>query len=252
MQQLNENKVQFATSDLLAYLADRAANDSPNTAVMTMLDSTQSGMLTRQPVDSLEDLAGKRVAIAPFSVFRLVLPVVLEQHGLERDAIKIELIDTGSFALLFEGRIDAVEAFKGGTLETGMVEAEKAGVEVHHVDMADYGLLSYDKILVVRNDVIEADPNLVRNFVAALQESVDRALQANDEEIADLAVAKAPELQREVAALQWRGLKELLDEIGTFDSKVIATNLVYLTEGLEINHSLQPEDLFTNDLVQAP
>jgi NitT/TauT family transport system substrate-binding protein len=251
MQQLNENQVQFATADLLAYLADRAVNDSPTTAVMTQLDSPTAGILTTQPVDALEDLAGKQVAIAPFSVFRLVLPVVLQQNGLERDAVDIELIETGSFALLFEGEIDAMEAYKAGSLATGMLEAEDIGTEVHYLDMADFGLVGYDKILVVRNDVIEDNPDLVRRLTAALRESVDQALAASDEEIADLVVAKAPELQRDEVILQWQQMKELVDDIGAFDNDVVATNLTYLTEGLEIDHDLQPEDVFTNDFIPA-
>jgi NitT/TauT family transport system substrate-binding protein len=249
MQQLNENQVQFATSDLLAYLADRAVNDSPTTAVMTQLDSPTAGILTLDPVASLEEMAGKRVAIAPFSVFRLVLPVVLQENGLDRDSVQIELIETGSFALLFEGEIDAMEAYKAGSLATGMLEAEAIGEEVHYLDMAEFGLVGYDKILVVRNDVIESNPDLVRNLTAALRESVDRALQATDEEIADLVVSRAPELQRDEVILQWQQMKELVDDVGAFDTEVIATNLLYLTEGLEIGHSLQPEDVFTNEFI---
>lgn len=249
MQQLNENQVQFATADLLAYLEDRAVNDSPTTTVMTLLDGTTAGILTTAPTDSLEDLAGKSVAMAPFSVFHLVLPVVLQQNGLEPDSVEMVFMEAGEMALLFEGGIDGMEAYKTGSYATGLLEAEKLGQDVYFLDMADFGLVGYDKILVVRNDVIESDPDLVRRLVDALRESMNGALQASNDEIADLVLAIAPELERDEVVLQWQQMKELADDVGAFDPEIVATNLDYLREGLEIDHDLQAEDVFTNEFI---
>jgi NitT/TauT family transport system substrate-binding protein len=249
MQQLEEGQVDFATADLLAYLAARADHDSPTTTVVTLLDETTAGLLVNEPAETLADLDGRTVAIAPFSVFHLVLPVVLEENGLDPASVQIELVDTGSFALLFEGDVDGMEAYKGGSLPVGTAQAEEFGVPVYYLDMADFGLVGYDKILVTTNDMIESDPDLVSRLVEALLASTEAALQASDDEIADVVLAAAPELNREEVLLQWEQVKELVNDLGAFDPEVITVNLGYVSDALDIQHDLQAEDVYTNEFI---
>ena len=248
MQQLNENQVQFAQASLIAYLTSRAADASDTTAVFTPINHPQAGILTTTEADSLEDLAGTTVGMIPFSVSQLLLPLVLTENGLDPDSVTIESV-TYSPALLFEGTVDGLEVYKGGNVATLQAAAEQAGVVVYHLDLHDFGLEGYAHSLIVRNDLIESDPDLVGRMVAAMKESLEGALGATPEEIADLVTAAAPEISRENVIAEWADYRELINESGLIDSEVVATNLGYVNNALGIPHDLQPEDVFTNEYV---
>jgi len=248
MQQLNEDQVQFAQASLIAYLTNRAEVGSETTAVFTPIDHPQAGILTTKPAQTLEDLAGTTVGMIPFSVSQLLLPLVLTENGLDPDSVTIESV-TYSPALLLEGTVDGLEVYKGGNVATLEALAESAGVDVYHLDLHDFGLVGYAHTLIVRDDVIESDPDLVGRMVAAMKESLDGALTATPEEIADLVTARAPEISREDVIAEWEDYRELINETGLIDSEVVATNLGYVRDALGIPHSLQAEDVYTNEFV---
>jgi ABC-type nitrate/sulfonate/bicarbonate transport system substrate-binding protein len=102
---------------------------------------------------------------------------------------------------------------------------------------------------VVRNDVIEENPDLVRRLVAAMKESTEAASEATPEEIAELVTAHAPEISEQVVVLDWPDYRELISESGLIEEEVVETNLRYLTDGLGISHDLQAADMYTNEFV---
>ena len=249
MQQLNEDQVQFGQASLVSYLASRAEADSETTAVFTPIDHPQAGLMSTVPSDSLDDLDGTTVGMIPFTVLRALLPIVLVENGLEPDSIQIETMQATNMAILLEGTVDSIEGFLGGNVASNTAVAEEAGVEVYHLDLHDFGLEGYAHPLIVRNDVIENDPDLVRRFVAAMKESVNAALEAPPEEIAALVHAYAPEVSEEVVLLDWPDYRELINESGLIEEEVVDTNLGYVTDGLGIPHELEAADMYTNEFV---
>jgi NitT/TauT family transport system substrate-binding protein len=247
MTQLNENRVQFAIADLIGYLADRATTDSPTTAVMVTTDSPLVRILTTVPADSLDDLVGLKVAHNPFDVFRHVLPIVLELQGLGRDAVGLEPVQLSS-ALLIEGAVDAMMVYVGSTLAIARAEAEAAGVTLYELDLVDYGLVS-QQVLLVRNEMLEDDPDLVRRLLAAIQESIEGAIAADDDLILDLLAPYIPGMNREVERVGWQEQKVYFGRSWTFDPAVVDTVLGYVRDGLGIDHDLRAEDTFTNDFL---
>jgi NitT/TauT family transport system substrate-binding protein len=248
MAQLNENRVQFANADMIGYLADRASTDSPTTAVMVVTDSPIFRILTTVPADSLDDLVGLKVAHNPFDVFRHVLPIVLELNGLARDAVQLEPVQLSS-ALLIEGAVDAMMVYVGSTLAIARAAAEAAGVTLYELDLADYGLVNYDHVILVRNEMLEDDPDLVRRMLSAIQESIEGAKAADDDLILDLLAPWMPGMNREVERIGWQEQKVYFGRTWTFDPAVVETVLGYIRDGLGIDHDLEAEDTFTNDFL---
>jgi NitT/TauT family transport system substrate-binding protein len=249
MQQLNEDQVQFGQASLVSYLASRAEDDSETMAVFTPIDHPQAGLMSTVPSDSLDDLDGTTVGMIPFTVLRALLPIVLVENGLEPDSIQIETMQATNMALLLEGTVDSIEGFLGGNVASNRAVAEEAGVEVYHLDLNDFGLEGYAHPLIVRNEVIENDPDLVRRLVAAMKESANAALDASPEEIAELVHAYAPEVSEDVVILDWPDYRELVNESGLIDEAVVETNLGYVRDGLGIDHDLQAADMYTNEFV---
>lgn len=248
MQQLNEDQVQFGQASLLAYLANRAEVGSETTAVFTPIDHPQAGILTTVPADSLDDLEGTTIGMFPFTVLRNLLPIVLQENGLEPDSIQIETMTT-SLGVLLEGTVDSIEGFLGGNVASNIAAAAEEGVELYHLDLHDFGLAGYAHPLIVRNDMIEENPDLVRRLVAAMKESIDAALDASPEEIAELIHAAYPEIDQEVVVHDWPDYRELFSDTGLIDVEVVETNLGYVRDALGIPHDLQAEDMFTNEFV---
>jgi NitT/TauT family transport system substrate-binding protein len=248
MQQLNENEVQFAQANLIAYLSSKAEVGSETMAVFAPLDHPQAGILTTIPAETLEDLDGATVGMIPFSVSQLLLPLVLSENGLDPDSITIESVQT-SPALLFEGTVDGLEGFLGGNVATTQAAGEAAGIDVYHLDLHEFGLEGYQDTLIVRSELIESDPDLVERMVSAMQESVAASLEASSEEIADLVAEAAPEIPRENVIAEWEDYRELFNETGLIDEAVVETNLGYLTDGLGIVHDLQTSEVYTNEFV---
>lgn len=249
VQQLNEGQAEFGSANILAYLADRAETGSETTAVYVVTGHPQVGMLTTVPgADSLDDLVGHTLGLIPFSAWRSVLPVVLEENGLEPDSVQVELV-TYSIALLLEGQVDALEVYQGSNLASATATAEEGGAEVSFLDMADFGLVGYSQTIVTRNDIIETDPDLVSRMLAAIRESYDTAFALDDQQIADLVTGLYPELASDFITVDWAGYKDLVSDTGMFDTEVVATSLGYVADGLGIAHDLQPEDVFTNEFV---
>lgn len=251
MEQINEDKFDFVQSDFLSYVASRAEHDSPTTAVMSFMDEATAGLMSLQPIDSVDDLVGKDIAIEPFDAMQFILPVVLAENGLPPDSWKIKLVDTAGFQVLLEKRVDAISVFKTGSLAIGQLAAERFDEEAYFLNLADFGLAAYPNVIVARNEVLESDPDLVQRLVAAFQESAERSLEASDDEVFDLVSAVSPELDRETTLLQWEQTKEILTADGAFDTEIVETNLGYVSDALEIDHDLQPEDVFTNEFVSS-
>jgi NitT/TauT family transport system substrate-binding protein len=151
--------------------------------------------------------------------------------------------------LLLEGTVDSIEGFLGGNVSSNLFLAEEQGTEIYHLDLNDFGLEGYAHPLVVRNDVIEENPDLVRRLVAAMKESTEAASEATPEEIAELVTAHAPEISEQVVVLDWPDYRELISESGLIEEEVVETNLRYLTDGLGISHDLQAADMYTNEFV---
>src|SRR5712692_636155 len=75
MQQINENKVQFAIADLLTYLAFRARKETATTAVMTHIDVPTIGTVSTEPITRPQELSGKSWGTVTFSAGRFLLPL---------------------------------------------------------------------------------------------------------------------------------------------------------------------------------
>jgi NitT/TauT family transport system substrate-binding protein len=248
MQQLNENQVQFGSASTIAYLANRAEVGEGTTAVLAVIKEPQAGILTTVEADSLDDLVGTSVGMIPFSVSQVLLPVVLAENGLPADAITIEPV-TYSFGLLFEGEVDGLEAHYGGNVATAEKAAAAAGVDVWFVALKDQGLVGHPQGLIVRDDVIEENPDLVRSMVAAMVESIQGAMAAPPEEIAALVAERAPELSEEDIVAEWADLVPLMNETGEIDETVIETELGYVSEALGITHDLTTDQVYTNEFL---
>jgi len=254
MQQINENKVPFALSDLQTYLGFRARNQTPTMAILTYIDAPTIGIVSTEPINSPSELSGKSWGTVTFSTGRAILPLVLEANGIDSKTVSIELMDVSVlYPSLFERKIDRAEAHISGTLPSVMLGAEKAGKKVYFTGLSDWGLKGYARIVIARDDVIQSDPSLVLRVAAAILKSNNEAREkASDDEILNLVLKAEPQISRPEAQLQWTQFKQVVKKPGAIDPQIVEANLTYMAETQNLRTDLKPEQLFTTEFVRTP
>lgn len=251
MSQINEDKVDFAFTDLETYLVQRAANQTPTTAVFVLLSQGTTGIAANFPINTLADMSGHSWGTVGFSSGNVVLPYILEQNGVDPTTVKIEILDFGVlYASLFDGTIDSAEAHYPGSWEGVSVQARELGKTVHFAPLSKFGLKTYSKMMIVRNDIIESDPDLVRRMVGAMHRSLSEALaSATDAEVIALMKTVDEQADDEVNGLIWKGFKEVVPTAGPIDPIVIEDTIKRLKAIQGLEGELVVDDVYTNEFL---
>lgn len=131
--------------------------------------STDADAILGRGVDSVADLRGKQVAVEEGTVGDMMLRYALQQEDMTIDDVKVVPLpaaDAGT--AIIAGRVDAAV-----TYEPYITEAQAKSNDVKPIFTAGEreGLIS--DMLIVREDVIEDDPEVVQALVNAWGKSVD-------------------------------------------------------------------------------
>jgi NitT/TauT family transport system substrate-binding protein len=251
MGQINQGEVDFAFTDLETYIIQRANGDTDTTAIHAWLNQATIGVASTEPIEEPTDMVGKSFATVGFSSGPRLLPFVLEENGVDPSSVTIELLD---FSVLYptflRGEFDTAEAHVPGSAEGLIASAAEQGIEVQVKLLADWGLQSYSKMLIVPNTTIADDPDLVSRFVAATHESlVDAMENATDDHIAALLVEFDAQIDGELQKQVWASFKRVVQDPGPLDPLVIETTLDRLVEIQDLQHDLTAEDLYDNSFI---
>jgi NitT/TauT family transport system substrate-binding protein len=249
--EINSGRVNFAMVDLTNYVAQRAAADTETTAVYVFSNIATVGIASLTPINEPADMVGKTFGTVAQSSGRLSIPLVLKQNGVDWDPDKqIQLMDFAVlYPTLFSGGIDTAEVGLAGSWESAFLRAQDQGITLHLKLLADWGFLDYSKVLIVRDELIERDPERVRNMVAAVAESqADARENATADEIFRLLSAVDPQADEKTVGLVWDSFTTYVKNPGPMDAAVFQYKLDRLAEqGTETD--LTPADLFTNEFI---
>ncbi|MBO6640177.1 MAG: ABC transporter substrate-binding protein [Roseitalea sp.] len=153
-------------------------------------------------IDSIDDLAGRRVATATFSNSNIVWPLIAEMNGLDLENVEVIQVDAASVApMLAAGRVDAAISWVTvGPLYDELLA--ETGDERVALPWSDFGYSGYGQTLVANTRLIEENPELLERFVRAYARSVAGA--AEDPAAAGAAItALVPEIDAEVAGAEF-------------------------------------------------
>jgi NitT/TauT family transport system substrate-binding protein len=253
MTQINEDKVDFAFTDLETYLVQRAAGQTPTTAVFALLNQGTTGIVSNFPIETLADMSGHSWGTVGFSSGNVVVPYILEQNGVDPSTVEIQILDFGVlYASLFDGTIDSAEAHYPGSWESVMVQARELGKTVYFTPLSEFGLKTYSKMMIVRDDIIESDPDLVRRMVGAMKRSADEAMaNATDAEVFDLMRTVDEQADEEVTGLVWQGFKDVVENPGPLDPAVITDTIARLEATQGLDSEIVVEDVYTNEFLPS-
>jgi NitT/TauT family transport system substrate-binding protein len=188
-----------------------------------------------------QDFRGKTVAVGYDN--RLPLIAMLKKLQIDPSEIKLVERDYGYDGLL-KGDYDVVAGWRTNEL----LRARRDGLELNVIAPYDYGITFYGDALVVRESLIEQEPELVERFVRATMRGWDRALQ-NTAEAAGLALHYDPTLdlahQRELLHASAPLVHTGIGQIGWMRTEDWETMIRTLYEEGLIPAPPRPEDVFT-------
>jgi putative hydroxymethylpyrimidine transport system substrate-binding protein len=222
-------------------------------AVATLVNGPLTSLISlpEAGIESAADLAGKTVVTAGIPYQAAYLDTILERAGV--DPGSVERVDVG-FNLLqpvISGRADAMF---GGFLNVEGVDLAERGLEPRVVPADRLGVPTYDElVLVAQGERFEADPEPIREFLAALERGTYAA--ARDPEAATAALLDAgdgldPELTRaEVDKTLPRLLPPGDMPYGWMDPRRWQRFADYLYEAGQVDSRPDADDLLSNDLL---
>ncbi|MEO0769531.1 MAG: ABC transporter substrate-binding protein [Cyanobacteria bacterium J06649_4] len=175
------------------------AGDSVNGQVAVLVNDNSAGndkIIVTEDINSVEDLAGKKVAIEEGVVDDFLLALALEDAGMSRDDVDIVPLETGAAAAAFAaGQADAVGAFPPFWLTALTREGSK-----ELLSSADYPGAIPD-LLVVSQTLIDERPDDVQAIVKTWFDTL-AFMEANPEKSDEIMAARANVTTEELQLLK--------------------------------------------------
>jgi len=142
--------------------------ETPFRFILGLDDSSGGdGIISKPDINSVKDLKGKKIGVNVGSVSHYFLDYELQQNGLADSDVTLIKMKQGDVPAAFAtGSIDA-----GVTWEPHLSKAVKGGAKLLISSKETPGLIV--DVLVLRADVIQANPNTAKALVRAWNKSID-------------------------------------------------------------------------------
>ena len=179
-------------------IAASYASDTPMpvTSIAAIINHNTSGIISRadKGIDSFAKLEGHTYATWDSPVEQNVIKAAMEAEG--GDFSKVDLVSTSVtdvMTALKTDMIDSVWVYEGWDVAKARVD----GVEYNYLDFAKSNpVLDYYSPTIITSDaLIESDPQLVRDFLAATKKGYEYCVE-NPSEAAKLLCEAVPELDK--------------------------------------------------------
>jgi putative hydroxymethylpyrimidine transport system substrate-binding protein len=206
-------------------------------ATAAMIWTKESGMT------GVADLEGKTVAIPGLSSQRSLLEKILVEEGLDPADVKVISVGNDLVPALVKGRADAIF---GGSGNVEGLDLRSRGLQPVVTPVTALGAPDYDElVLVALQDVAEANPKLMKDFVSAVARG---AATATDEPQAATRVLQAsgeknPEISPAAMKAQVGATVGMLSGSGRVDPARIQRLIDWMFENGMIEEDYPAEEL---------
>ena len=247
-------KAQFGVS-FQDYLAPALVEgmEMPITAVAAVIQHNTSGIVSRagEGMDTPKGLEGKNYATWDLPVEKATMAQVMSADG--GDFSKVELIPstvTDEVSALKSGNVDAIWIYYAWAGKA----CEVAGLETDYFAFADMDPVFdfYTPVIIANNNYLAEKPETARDFLAALAEGYQYAME-NPVLAADILMEAAPELKSNPELVyQSQGYLTQAYQAdarrwGEFDGERWSRFYTWLNENELLEGKVDPNSGFTND-----
>jgi putative hydroxymethylpyrimidine transport system substrate-binding protein len=225
------------------------AKGAPIVAFGSLVPQTTAAMiwLEKSGIRKIADLKGKTVAFPGVAFQKGFLESALAQGGLTLDDVKVEDVGSQLAPALVSGRADAI--FGGsGNVEGAELESRGLGPVITPVE--ELGIPNYDElVLIARPDRVSREPQLIRDFLAAVAEGTGAAVDDPEGavELLEYSGEADRELSRKEREAEVEATLPLLSEDGYIDPEQTDQLVDWMHEEGLIQRKLPVSDLITND-----
>ncbi|WP_138468235.1 ABC transporter substrate-binding protein [Poseidonocella sp. HB161398] len=246
----------FGFADINSLVKFKDQNpDAPVIMVMMSYDKPPFAVIGRKSlgVETPADLEGRILGAPPPDGAWAQFGPFATANGLDMSKIKVEPVGFPTREpMLAEGKVDAVTGYNFSSF----LNLARLGVpedDITTILMADYGLALYGNGIIVNTDFAEANPDLVKGFLAAVAAGWKDA-------IADPAAGAAMVIERNPAGdleLETRRLQMVIDAnvltpwvaehgMGPVDPERFAASLKQVGETYAFKNAADPALYFTD------
>lgn len=184
---LGTGSVDLALVDGLVVVQGKAQG-VPLKAVSAYYQSSPISVITPKAknINKPEDLIGKKMGAKKASATYQGMMVFLESQKIKPEQLQMIDVGFGVQPLL----VNQVDALMGFTMNE-TVEAEMAGMQVHELKIADFGVKSYGLTIAANEKFAQAKPELVKGFLKATAQGMAEAKKEPKAAVEALAKAVA-------------------------------------------------------------
>lgn len=212
----------------------------------TMIWTRNSG------IDDVADLEGKTIAIPGLSFQWRFLRTLLSQAGLTLSDVRVDEVGNDLVRALISGRADAIF---GGSWNQEGVELERRGLEPVITRVQDLGVPLYDElVLIARADYVSKNPQVARDFLAAVSRGTAEAIESPSG-VADAlenSVESDPRAGRKMTEVEAETTAPLLSRSGYVNPERVSRLVEWMREEGMVRREISASDLVTNAYLPQP
>ncbi|MDH3667828.1 MAG: ABC transporter substrate-binding protein [Paracoccaceae bacterium] len=185
----------FGVADFGAVLTAKAKTGVPVRTISFLYTHSPHSLfvLESSGIDSFKGLEGKNIGITPGNSHKVYFPNVAERAGTDPTKLNWVLTDGAAMApLLIAKQIDAAPFYSMHHYYQNKA-AESAGEKIKVLPFEEVGFAIYSASLITSQSMIDENPDLVRRFLTAAQNSFNWAKE-NPDEACKLHVERVPEV----------------------------------------------------------
>ena len=197
------------TSDQV--LLQARADGKPLVAVAALLQRNPMAIISlpKNNIRKPQDLVGHTVAVADGGA-RLLYNALLSAEQIDPTKVNTVVRKTYGIDTLLNGQVDAI---MGWIINEG-VQVKQAGYEPNFVLLSDYGIETYQNVLVTTEKMVSEQPDVVQRVVnAVVQGSQD--IISNPNQAVDYVVAYGKDLKKDDQSVHLAAMLPLLNPSGT-------------------------------------
>jgi NitT/TauT family transport system substrate-binding protein len=195
-----------------ALLQARAEQNVPVKAILSIfaVQPDANFVVEGAAINSLKDLAGKKVATATFTSSNIIWPLVLAANGIDESKVTLIKVDPAALVpMLTSGQVDATINWSTAS-PAFAVALSSVGKKLKIIPWSQYGFNGYGYSLFASEKMIAERPAALRAFVQAFMEGMKMAL-ADPKDVAAAMKATFPAMDEALAEQQFLTIVPLID-----------------------------------------
>lgn len=164
---------QFGVADIAAVLTARMRADVPVKSIMAIYTFSPHSLFVLQSsgITGFKGLENKKIAITPGNSHKFYFPEVAKRAGTDPEKITWVNTDASAMAsLLISKRVDAAPFYAIHEYYINKA-AEKAGEHIVALPFVETGFTIYAASIITTDAMLTKNPDLVKRFSAAVEES---------------------------------------------------------------------------------